>query len=57
MNFKVVLKNKESESLELLKMVRRLSPHACELCDSELGSLTSVAVLEHIPESLVYPAD
>jgi len=36
-------------------MVRRLSPHACELCDGELGSLTSVAVLERAPESFGVP--
>lgn len=51
MNLKVVLKNKESESLKLLEMVRKLSPHG-----SELGSPTSVAVLKHSPESFAVPS-
>lgn len=41
------------EVLRPLMMVRKLN---CQPCDNELGSLTSVAVLEHAPESFGVPS-
>ena len=44
------------EVLRLHMVVRRLSPYNCQPCNSELGSLISVAVLEHTPKSFGVPS-